>query len=104
MSEENVDLVRSIYEDWERGDFGSAEWADTNIEYLLPDGPEPGGGKGLAGIAETHRNWLSAWGDWRVAAEEFVSIDSERVLVPLCFTARGKRSGVDIGEAFGQGA
>ena len=101
---ENVELVRSIYADWERGDYSSAAWAHPDIEYVLPDGPEPGGGKGLANMAEMHRNWLSAWGDWHVAAEEFVTIDSERVLVPFCFTARGKRSGVEIAEGLGQGA
>ena len=57
---ENLDLVRSIYAEWERGDFRNGEWADPQIEYVRPDGPEAGKWIGVARMAESFRNWLSA--------------------------------------------
>jgi ketosteroid isomerase-like protein len=47
----NVDLVRSIYAAWERGDFSSVEWAHTEIDFIRPAGPAPGRWTELAGLA-----------------------------------------------------
>jgi hypothetical protein len=69
----NIDLVRSIYAAWERGDFNSAEWAHPEIEYVVADGPAPGSWAGLAGMAEGFRNWLSAWAEYRAEPQEYVS-------------------------------
>jgi hypothetical protein len=44
---ENLDLVRSIYADWERGDFSQVEWADLEIEYTGVDGLLPGTSRGI---------------------------------------------------------
>ena len=104
MSEENVELVRSICASWECGDFGSADWAHPEIEYVIASGPTPGRWTGLAGLAEGWRNWLNAFEDFRHEAVEYHELDQERVLVLSVFTGRGRTSGVDIGQTQPKGA
>ena len=104
MSQENVELVRSIYAAWERGDFSSAGWADPEIEYVQVEGPEPGVWTGLAGMAEGTRDFLSTWKEFRIEAEEYRALDGERVLVLQRHRGRGKTSGVDVGQTWATGA
>jgi hypothetical protein len=68
---ENLDLVRSIYADWECGDWSSVEWADADIEYVRADGPAPGRWRGLAGMEDGFRDYLSAWEGYRFEADEY---------------------------------
>jgi ketosteroid isomerase-like protein len=93
----NLDLVRSIFADWGRGDYGSTEWAHPEIEFVIADGPEPGTWTGLAGLAEWTRGFLSVWEDARVQADELRELDDEHVLVLVGYSGRGKRSGLDLG-------
>ena len=92
----NLDLVRSIYADWERGDFSNAKWAHSEIEYVIADGPEPGSWRGLAELAEDARDLLGAWEGYRAEAEEYRELDDERVLVLIRRSGRGKTSGLEI--------
>jgi ketosteroid isomerase-like protein len=93
---ENLDLARSIFAAWGRGDFSSVEWADSQIEMVLADGPDPGCFLGLAEMAEGWRGRMSAWKQARFAASEFRELDAERVLVLTHFSGRGKTSGLDL--------
>ena len=97
MASPNLDLVRSIYADWERGDFSSTEWADPNIEAVWADGPSPSTHIGLAGMADGMREVVSAWEAWSVQAEQYRELDRNRVIVLYRASARGKASGVDLG-------
>jgi ketosteroid isomerase-like protein len=97
MSQENVDIVRSIYTPWEHGDFSSAEWAHPEIEFVIADGPTAGSWTGLAAMAGGYRDFLNAWEEFRVEAEEFRDLGGERVLVLSHFGGRGKTSGAELG-------
>jgi hypothetical protein len=97
-------LVRSIYPAWKRGDFSSAEWAHPEIEFMFIGGPTPGSWKGLAGMAEGFRDFVSAWEGFRVEADEYRELDDERVLVLSHFSGRGKTSGLELGQMRTKGA
>jgi hypothetical protein len=96
VSSANLDLVRSIYAAWEQGDFGSAEWAHPEIEFVINEDLAESSWRGPAGMAEGFRGWLSAWEDFRLAADEYRELDGERVLVFSHFSGRGKTSGMAL--------
>jgi len=101
---ENLDLLRSIYADCERGDYSRVDWADPEIEYVIADGPTPTTFRGLSELAAGMRESLSAWENLRARVDEYRELDEERVLVLLHFSGHAKMSGLDVDAISTRGA
>jgi ketosteroid isomerase-like protein len=101
---ENLDLARSIYADWERGD-RSLAWTDPAIEFgALTGGPELRRWTGREQVVEAMRNIDSVWEDFRREAEEYRELDDELVLVVHRRSGRGTARGIELTEIGGRGA
>jgi ketosteroid isomerase-like protein len=92
---ENLELVRSIFAAWERGDFSRDQWADPAMDFIVTDGPEPGSRRGPAATAWI-QGFFDAWDSVRFEAVDFREIDDGRVLVVYHMKGRGKASGVGV--------
>jgi hypothetical protein len=93
---ENLDLVRSIYGDWERGDFTRDDWADPAIELARPESLDGDALKGRDASSGGWREWLDAWRDFRAEAHDYRVLDDERVLVFGRMRGIGKLSGTIV--------
>jgi ketosteroid isomerase-like protein len=93
---DNLDLVRSIFTDWERGEFNAKpKWADADIEFVVPDGPEPStrtGDDAAPGI----EGFLKLWEHLRFDAEEYRELGGGSVLVLSRMKGSGKGSGAEV--------
>ena len=104
MATANLELVRSVCTAWERGDYSSTEWADPQIEFELAVEFAPGSWRGVAGMAEGWRDFLSAWEEHRIEVDQYQELDAERVLVLFTFRGRGKTSGLQLEQLRAEGA
>jgi 2-polyprenyl-3-methyl-5-hydroxy-6-metoxy-1,4-benzoquinol methylase/ketosteroid isomerase-like protein len=104
MGSANLDVARSICAAWERGDFGSVDWADADLEYVIADGLSPGSWRGRDGPAAGFRDFLRAWEGLRFEVDEYHELADGRVLVLHRLSGRGKTSGVDMGQFWTKGA
>jgi SnoaL-like domain len=93
VSSANLELVRSIYEQWERGDFTRDDWADPDIELVRPESVDGDALRGRVSSSGGWREWLSAWRDFRAEAREYRTLDDEHVLVFGRMSGTGKLSG-----------
>ncbi len=96
MSEENVEIVRRVYESWARGDFTATVPFDPEIDFEMVDWPHQSRTRGIDAMWATWRSTLSAFHDFRSIPTEFTAYGAN-VLVLNRIEARGKESGADVG-------
>ena len=102
MSEENVEVVRAIYEEWGRGNLqAGVSHFDPTIMFIPYEGRPDGRSHyvGAEGIAEFMRTWLKEWTDFSITADELVDA-GDTVVVSQRQRATGKTSGVEAELAF----
>jgi ketosteroid isomerase-like protein len=99
MSQENVELVRAIYDAWDRGDPEAVfELIDPEVEwYGPPDVSGSGLSRGHEGVLESMTGWLSTWDEYHFEMRELIDL-GDVVLTEGWQRGRGRGSGVEVAE------
>jgi ketosteroid isomerase-like protein len=95
MPENNVELVRRVYDEWGRGNWRPKfDFYDPEMEWGWSDDFP-----GLAGVyhdpAERNQrvyDWLSGWEGWRCDAEDYI-VQGDHVVALTRYRGRGRGSG-----------
>jgi ketosteroid isomerase-like protein len=97
MSEANVEIVRRLYQAWQRDGYGVVpELMDPEIEFVNPAyAVEPGTRHGYDGFAAAARSLASVYSDYQVTAVQFFDV-GERVAVRATVSTRSEGLGVPI--------
>jgi ketosteroid isomerase-like protein len=102
MSAENIEVVRKVLDEWNRGDVEAviARTSD-DLEWLpvLVESVEGGGFRGHDGFREFLREWITTWETWELEAEEIREV-GEQVLVLTRVHATGRGSGIGLDQSF----
>jgi ketosteroid isomerase-like protein len=106
MSRENVDAVRQVCADWERGNWASAAELfdpELEVEFSTTSFPDAGTYRGGRAVLDAWRRWLEVWDDFRMDLEDLID-NGERIVALNRLHGRGKESGVpvdrDVGVVF----
>jgi uncharacterized protein len=104
MSDENVEVVRAIYQAWARGDYEAAfARLDTDIEWFGPPDisaagePDSGLSRGHEGVSRSLARWVGTWDDYSFELGRLMD-HGDDVLVEGRHRGRGKTSGVEVSE------
>jgi ketosteroid isomerase-like protein len=101
MSQENVEIVRSAFDAFTRGDTeGVLRRCDENIVITQPaELPVLGASRqqhGHGGILEAFAIWPEQWDDYRIEISRIVADPGDYVVVATQQSGRGRQSGVEV--------
>ena len=100
MSQENVEIVRGIYAEWERGNMkAGVEVLDPEIvfEAYMPDAAEEKiVAHGPEQVEGFMREWLRDWRDFKIFADEWREVGSDRVFAGGHQSATGRVSAIAV--------
>jgi ketosteroid isomerase-like protein len=97
MSQENVEIVRRVFDARNRGDAEAAiACADPDIEFDFSTSPGPWAGihRGVEAIRQLWEEAAEAFAEFSWEPEEFIEV-GDAVVVPMRFHFRGLGSGVE---------
>src|SRR3954452_3000410 len=104
MSQENVEIVRQVFEAFNRGDIATvAELLHRDIELRERFEPStsPGPHRGLEGVLTWYRDGGRHWSAYEVELVDAVAAGSELVVAEGEVRATGRTSGVETRQRFG---
>jgi ketosteroid isomerase-like protein len=99
MSQENVEIVRETYAEWQRGNMkAGVERFDPEIvfESFMPDARERIVANGPAEVEAFMREFLRDWRGYRLIGDEYRRVSATRVLVRGRQAAVGRESGATV--------
>jgi ketosteroid isomerase-like protein len=98
MSQENVEIVRSMFEAANRGDPDAwLEYWTDDIDYRAAEGAPDDHGpiKGKDALRAFLQDWLNTFDDFKVEPIELIDAGEDNVIAVMRISGRAKRSGVE---------
>jgi ketosteroid isomerase-like protein len=93
MSQENVEVVREIWDAYSRGDFDQIQAHSDPAVVMIT--LEDGALYGIEAVRKNHERWWETWESSETAVEEVIGV-GDRVFVMARFRGRGRASGAEV--------
>jgi len=95
MLSENVEVIRSIYDDWLAGGLALDRF-DPDVAMIESDTiPGAPSAHGIDAVRRYMESFADYWAEIRVEPEEFIDA-GDRVVVVARLVGRGKKSGAEV--------
>jgi ketosteroid isomerase-like protein len=98
MSRENLDAVRQVCAQWERGEWSAGVGLidpDVEVVFSTTSFPDAGTYRGGRAVLDAWRRWLEVWDDFSTEFEDVID-GGERIVALNHLHGRGKESGAPV--------